>query len=161
MRQLKVLSSVHGVIQALGVSRELREQGYALMCTSFPMSDAVLEVVEVPPLVLGCSLPCFPWETVVPRPCSPSFFRSVLFRIALLHTADAVICALDRPGGAAGPLAAAHLCIENCPRLARRSCAWLHGVPAVLSLTGCALLSWRRRTRSTTNSLGRPSRSRP
>lgn len=33
--------------QALGVSRALREQGYALMCTSFPRSDAVLQCVEV------------------------------------------------------------------------------------------------------------------
>ncbi len=33
--------------QALGVSRSLREQGYALMCTSYPRSDAVLQCVEV------------------------------------------------------------------------------------------------------------------
>ena len=34
------------------MSKELREQGYALMCTSFPMSDSILEVVEVPPTIL-------------------------------------------------------------------------------------------------------------
>jgi ferredoxin len=32
--------------QALGISRGLREQGYALMCTSYPRSDAVLQCVE-------------------------------------------------------------------------------------------------------------------
>ncbi len=31
--------------QALGVSEELKRQGYALMCVSFPESDAVLETV--------------------------------------------------------------------------------------------------------------------
>lgn len=32
--------------QALGVSRELREAGYALMCVAFPLSDCRLETVE-------------------------------------------------------------------------------------------------------------------
>jgi len=31
--------------EALGISAELREQGYALMCVGFPMSDCVLETV--------------------------------------------------------------------------------------------------------------------
>lgn len=31
--------------QALGVSEELRQQGYALMCVGFPSSDCVLETV--------------------------------------------------------------------------------------------------------------------
>lgn len=32
--------------QSLGVSRELRDAGYALMCVSYPKTDAVLETVE-------------------------------------------------------------------------------------------------------------------
>lgn len=32
--------------QALGISASLREQGFALMCTAFPRSDAVLECIE-------------------------------------------------------------------------------------------------------------------
>ena len=32
--------------QALGVSRELREAGYALMCVAFPLSDCRMETVE-------------------------------------------------------------------------------------------------------------------
>lgn len=31
--------------EALGVSEELKRKGYALMCVSFPESDAVLETV--------------------------------------------------------------------------------------------------------------------
>lgn len=31
--------------QALGISTELREQGYALMCVGFPTTDCVLETV--------------------------------------------------------------------------------------------------------------------
>lgn len=33
-------------LQSLGMSREQREAGYALMCIGFPRSDLVLEVVE-------------------------------------------------------------------------------------------------------------------
>ena len=33
------------VLQSLGVSKELKDAGYALMCVSFPRSDAVLETV--------------------------------------------------------------------------------------------------------------------
>lgn len=33
-------------LQSLGVSKELKEAGYALMCVAFPRSDAVLETVE-------------------------------------------------------------------------------------------------------------------
>jgi len=33
-------------VQSLGVSRELRDAGYALMCVSYPKTDAVLETVE-------------------------------------------------------------------------------------------------------------------
>lgn len=32
--------------QGLGISKELKEQGYALMCVGFPMTDLVLETVE-------------------------------------------------------------------------------------------------------------------
>ena len=32
--------------QALGVSKELKREGYALMCVSYPESDVVLELVE-------------------------------------------------------------------------------------------------------------------
>ncbi|GAB4824122.1 hypothetical protein N2152v2_011168 [Parachlorella kessleri] len=32
--------------QALGISRELKEQGYALMCVGYPMTDLVLEVAD-------------------------------------------------------------------------------------------------------------------
>lgn len=32
--------------QGLGISKEFKEQGYALMCVGFPMSDLVLETVE-------------------------------------------------------------------------------------------------------------------
>lgn len=32
--------------QALGISEELRERGYALMCVAFPRSDCVIETVE-------------------------------------------------------------------------------------------------------------------
>ncbi|PNH12374.1 Ferredoxin-A [Tetrabaena socialis] len=32
--------------EALGISQELREQGYALMCVGFPTSDAVMETVS-------------------------------------------------------------------------------------------------------------------
>ena len=35
-----------GELQSLGVSRELRKAGYALMCVGFPRSDLVLETVE-------------------------------------------------------------------------------------------------------------------
>lgn len=35
-----------GDLQSLGVSRELREAGYALMCVGFPRSDLVLETVD-------------------------------------------------------------------------------------------------------------------
>ena len=31
------------MLQSLGVSKELKDAGYALMCVSFPRSDAVLE----------------------------------------------------------------------------------------------------------------------
>lgn len=43
---VKVVSGEVHQPQALGISRGLREQGYALMCTSFPRSDAVLQCVE-------------------------------------------------------------------------------------------------------------------
>jgi len=33
-------------VQALGVSEELKRDGYALMCVSFPTSDVELELVE-------------------------------------------------------------------------------------------------------------------
>ncbi len=32
--------------QALGVSKELREAGYALMCVAFPLTDCRMETVE-------------------------------------------------------------------------------------------------------------------
>lgn len=32
--------------QALGISEELKQQGYALMCVGFPRSDCVLQTVE-------------------------------------------------------------------------------------------------------------------
>jgi len=31
--------------QSLGISKELKEQGYALMCVGFPLTDLVLETV--------------------------------------------------------------------------------------------------------------------
>ena len=37
-------SAVH--VQSLGVSAELKEAGYALMCVGYPRSDLVLETVE-------------------------------------------------------------------------------------------------------------------
>ena len=45
--RMQVLSGDVHQPQALGISRGLREQGYALMCTSFPRSDAVLQCIEV------------------------------------------------------------------------------------------------------------------
>ena len=33
-------------LQSLGVSQELKDRGFALMCVSYPRSDAVLETVE-------------------------------------------------------------------------------------------------------------------
>ena len=33
-------------MQSLGVSKELKDQGYALMCVAYPQSDAVLQTVE-------------------------------------------------------------------------------------------------------------------
>ena len=33
-------------IQALGVSEELKQKGYALMCVSYPQSDLELELVD-------------------------------------------------------------------------------------------------------------------
>ena len=33
-------------VQSLGVSAELKEAGYALMCVGYPRSDLVLETVE-------------------------------------------------------------------------------------------------------------------
>ncbi len=33
-------------MQSLGISAELRRQGYALMCVGFPRSDLVLQTVE-------------------------------------------------------------------------------------------------------------------
>ena len=32
--------------EALGISKELKEQGFALMCVGYPKSDLVLETVE-------------------------------------------------------------------------------------------------------------------
>lgn len=32
--------------EALGISQELKEEGYALMCVGFPTSDAVIETVS-------------------------------------------------------------------------------------------------------------------
>lgn len=32
--------------EALGISQELRDMGYALMCVGFPTSDAVMETVS-------------------------------------------------------------------------------------------------------------------
>lgn len=34
------------LVQSLGVSAELKEAGYALMCVGYPRSDLVLETVE-------------------------------------------------------------------------------------------------------------------
>ena len=34
------------LLQALGVSAELRDRGYALMCVGYPLSDLELETVE-------------------------------------------------------------------------------------------------------------------
>jgi ferredoxin len=42
---VKVVSGAVSQPQALGVSEELKRQGYALMCVSFPDSDCVLETV--------------------------------------------------------------------------------------------------------------------
>ena len=33
-------------MQSLGVSKELKDQNYALMCVAYPASDAVLQTVE-------------------------------------------------------------------------------------------------------------------
>jgi ferredoxin len=44
--------------EALGISMELREQGYGLMCVGYPLSDLVLETVgedEVYDLQFGAS----------------------------------------------------------------------------------------------------------
>ncbi|KAK9824561.1 hypothetical protein WJX72_011315 [[Myrmecia] bisecta] len=43
---VKVKSGQMSQPQALGVSQELRERGYALMCVGYPLSDLVLETVE-------------------------------------------------------------------------------------------------------------------
>lgn len=56
VRELQVLSGDVHQPQALGISRGLREQGYALMCTSFPRSDAVLQCIEVGSETLPASL---------------------------------------------------------------------------------------------------------
>ena len=53
--------------QSLGVSAELREAGYALMCVGYPRSDLVLETVsedEVYDLQFGAS---FAAQAVDPR----------------------------------------------------------------------------------------------
>ena len=42
---VKVKSGELFQYQALGVSRSLREEGYALMCVAFPLSDVELETV--------------------------------------------------------------------------------------------------------------------
>ena len=43
---VKVLSGEMYQPQALGISKHLKEQGYALMCVGFPKSDLVLETVN-------------------------------------------------------------------------------------------------------------------
>ena len=40
-----LLSSLHA-LQSLGVSKELREAGYALLCVSYPKGDAIVQTVE-------------------------------------------------------------------------------------------------------------------
>jgi len=42
---VKVKSGELYQYQALGVSRDLREEGYALMCVSLPLSDLELETI--------------------------------------------------------------------------------------------------------------------
>ena len=42
---LMLAQSVFVAVQSLGISRELREAGYALMCVGYPRSDLVLETV--------------------------------------------------------------------------------------------------------------------
>lgn len=37
--------AIGSVFQALGISEELKKQGYALMCVGFPLTDMVLETV--------------------------------------------------------------------------------------------------------------------
>ena len=40
------VSACRGALQSLGISAELKEAGYALMCVGYPRSDLVLETVE-------------------------------------------------------------------------------------------------------------------
>ena len=42
---MKVQSGDVYQYQALGVSKQLREDGYALMCVAFPLSDVQLETI--------------------------------------------------------------------------------------------------------------------
>ena len=51
--------------QALGVSQELRDRGFALMCVGYPETDLVLET-GVQAALMRCmtsslALPCFAW----------------------------------------------------------------------------------------------------